>query len=131
MSAHTHKQTHTHTHRERARERENDDRLCDWNFYARRRDLSLFNLLTYLTHTQMHAHTHTHTRTGMFFIGTQIKHIQLQQRKESDKRERRRVCWGGWCLKFGVIRRKIRRESRVLLMDRCGCQPPLVLNYII
>lgn len=49
-------------------------RLCDWNFYARRGDLTLFNLLTYLTHRHMHAHT-------LAVVGEQlqIKHIPTEK----------------------------------------------------
>lgn len=46
-------------------------RLCDWNFYARRGDLTLFNLLTYLTHRHMHAHT-----LAVAGEQLQIKHIR-------------------------------------------------------
>lgn len=51
-------------------------RLCDWNFYARRGDLTLFNLLTYLTHRHMHAHTRT-------IVGEQlqIKHIHSNRER--------------------------------------------------
>lgn len=51
-------------------------RLCDWNFYARRGDLTLFNLLTYLTHRHMHAHT-------LAIVGEQlqIKHIRSNRER--------------------------------------------------
>lgn len=47
LCAHTY--TRMQTLRLKHTGREHSDRLCDWNFYARRRDLSPFNLLTYLT----------------------------------------------------------------------------------
>lgn len=57
------------------------DRLCDWNFYARRGDLTLFNLLTYLTHRRMHAHTHTQTIVGKRL---QIKNIHSNREGRDD-----------------------------------------------
>lgn len=50
-------------------------RLCDWNFYARRGDLTLFNLLTYLTHRHMHAHT-------LAIVGEQLQIKRIRSNRE-------------------------------------------------
>ncbi len=76
---------HKQRQKERGRERDGTDRLCDWNFYARRRDLSLFNLLTYLTHIHTHARTHTLSNTH----GQEWTSLALRLNTYSSNRERR------------------------------------------
>lgn len=86
---------HKDKHRETGRRGKLADRLCDWNFYARRRDLSPFNLLTYL---HKHPHTHKYTHIAMLFIGPQIKHTHLQQKRKKESLLR---IDGGGGAKFG------------------------------